>query len=51
MSRKKEIYKYSKSRMVTSFPKRLALLGRKIEATNAAPMDADHVFERDSLDL
>ena len=32
--------------MVTSFPKRIAILGRKLEATNAAPMDADHIFGR-----
>ena len=34
-----------------SFPKRVALLGRKMDATRAVLLDADHVFERDSLDL
>ncbi len=33
----------------TSFPKRDALLGRKMDATHAALLDADHAPERDGL--
>jgi hypothetical protein len=30
--------------IVASFLKQIAILGRKLEATNAAPMDGDHIF-------
>jgi hypothetical protein len=37
--------------MVASFSKRVALLGRKINATHDALLDADHVFGKGKRNL